>query len=39
MKGLELTLKQALEFKYIAAPLSVTDVQNGLIDILYDPSK
>ena len=37
VKGLDLTLKQALEFKYITAPLSVTDVQNGLIDILYKP--
>ncbi len=37
VKGLELTLKQALEFKYITAPLSPTDVQQGLIDILYRP--
>ena len=37
VKGLELTLKQALEFKYMTAPLSVADVQGGLIDILYKP--
>jgi NitT/TauT family transport system substrate-binding protein len=37
VKGLDLTLKQALEFKYINAPLSVADVQRGLIDILYAP--
>jgi NitT/TauT family transport system substrate-binding protein len=37
VKGLDLTLKQALEFKYITAPLAVTDVQNGLIDILHKP--
>jgi NitT/TauT family transport system substrate-binding protein len=37
VKGLELTLKQALEFKYITAPLSVAEVQQGLIDILYRP--
>lgn len=34
VKGLDLTLKQALEFKYISAPLAVADVQRGLIDIL-----
>ena len=34
VKGLDLTLKQALDFKYITAPISVTDVQ-GLLDILY----
>jgi NitT/TauT family transport system substrate-binding protein len=39
VRGLELTLKQALEFKYITAPLSVADVQKGLIDILYAPAK
>jgi NitT/TauT family transport system substrate-binding protein len=37
VKGLELTLKQALEFKYITSPLSVADVQQGLIDILHKP--
>jgi NitT/TauT family transport system substrate-binding protein len=37
VKGLELTLKQALEFKYITAPLSLADVQRGLIDILHKP--
>ena len=35
VKGLELTLKQALEFKYIAAPLPVADVQRSLVDILH----
>ena len=35
VRGLELTLKQALEYKYITSPLSVTDVQMGLIDIVY----
>jgi NitT/TauT family transport system substrate-binding protein len=39
VKGLELTLKQALEFKYITAPLSVADVQSGLIDMLHAPTK
>ena len=37
VKGLDLTLKQALEYKYITAPLSAADVQKGLIDILYAP--
>jgi NitT/TauT family transport system substrate-binding protein len=35
VKGLELTLKQALEFKYITAPLAPADVRQGLIDVLY----
>ena len=39
VRGLDLTLKQALDFKYISAPLSVAEVQNGLIDILYVPPK
>jgi NitT/TauT family transport system substrate-binding protein len=39
VRGLELTLKQALEYKYITAPLSVEDVQKGLIDIVYKPEK
>ena len=39
VKGLDLTLEQALEFKYITAPLAVADVQKGLIDILYVPPK
>jgi NitT/TauT family transport system substrate-binding protein len=33
VKGLDLTLAQALEHRY----LSAADVQNGLIDILYRP--
>jgi NitT/TauT family transport system substrate-binding protein len=37
VKGLDLTLKQALEFKYITAPMSVADAQ-GMLDILYRPS-
>jgi NitT/TauT family transport system substrate-binding protein len=39
VRGLDLTLKQALEYKYISSQLSVADVQNGLIDILYSPPK
>jgi len=35
VKGLDLTLKQVLEFKYISAPMSEAEVQQGLIDILY----
>ena len=38
VKGLDVTLKQALEFKYITAPMSVADAQ-GLLDILYQPQK
>ena len=38
MRGLEITLKQALDFKYITAPMSVTDAQ-GMLDILYSPEK
>jgi NitT/TauT family transport system substrate-binding protein len=38
VKGLDLTLKQALEFKYITKPMSTADVA-GLIDILYQPEK
>jgi NitT/TauT family transport system substrate-binding protein len=37
VKGLDLTLKQALEYKYLAAPMSAADVQKGLIDIVYRP--
>src|SRR5215831_634925 len=36
VKGLDVTLKQALEFKYISAPMTVADAQ-GLLDILYRP--
>ena len=39
VRGLDLTLKQALEFKYITSPLSAADVQQNLIDILYAPQK
>jgi len=39
VRGLELTLKQALEYKYITSPLSVADVRAGLIDIVYSPGK
>jgi NitT/TauT family transport system substrate-binding protein len=35
VKGLDLTLKQALEFKYISAPLPEAEVRQGLIDVLY----
>ena len=37
VRGLDLTLKQALDNKYISSPLSVADVQKGLIDILWKP--
>jgi NitT/TauT family transport system substrate-binding protein len=36
VKGLDVTLKQALEFKYISSPMSVADAQ-ALLDILYQP--
>jgi NitT/TauT family transport system substrate-binding protein len=39
VKGLDLTLKQALEYKYISAPMTKADVEKGLIDILYRPGK
>jgi NitT/TauT family transport system substrate-binding protein len=35
VKGLDLTLKQAVEFRHIPAPMSVADVQGRLIDILW----
>ena len=38
VKGLDVTLRQALEFKYITAPMSVADAQ-GLLDILHQPEK
>ncbi len=38
VKGLDVTLKQALEFKYITSPLTVADAQ-GMLDILYQPEK
>jgi NitT/TauT family transport system substrate-binding protein len=37
VRGLDLTLRQALEYKYITTPLSVAEVQQGLIDILHRP--
>src|SRR5215468_4068856 len=36
VKGLDMTLKQALEFKYITTPMNVADAQ-GMLDILYQP--
>ena len=39
VRGLDLTLNQALEYKYITSPLSASDVQKGLIDIVYVPPK
>jgi NitT/TauT family transport system substrate-binding protein len=36
VKGLDVTLKQALEFKYISTPMTVAEAQ-GLLDILYRP--
>ena len=38
MKGLDVTLKQALEFKYITAPMSGGG-RAGMLDILYKPQK
>jgi NitT/TauT family transport system substrate-binding protein len=35
VKGLDLTLKQAVEFKYIPSPMSVAKVHGELIDILW----
>jgi NitT/TauT family transport system substrate-binding protein len=37
VKGLDLTLKQAVEFKYVNSPLTVAEVQGPLIDILHVP--
>jgi hypothetical protein len=34
-EGLDLALKQALEFKCILAPLAEAEVRQGLVDILY----
>ena len=34
VRGLDLTLKQAVEFKYINAPLTAADVRSKLIEIL-----
>jgi NitT/TauT family transport system substrate-binding protein len=39
VRGLDLTLKQAVEFKYINSPLTAADVQARLIEILYKPGK
>lgn len=36
VKGLDVTLRQALEFKYITSPMSVAEAQ-GMLDILYRP--
>jgi NitT/TauT family transport system substrate-binding protein len=36
VKGLDVTLKQALEFKYISSPMTLADAQ-GMLDILYRP--
>src|SRR5438128_4644300 len=38
VKGLDVTLKQALEFKYITSPMTVADAQ-GMLDILYMPEQ
>ena len=38
VKGLDVTLKQALEFKYISAPMSLAEAQ-GMLDILYKPDQ
>jgi NitT/TauT family transport system substrate-binding protein len=39
VRGLDLTLQQALEFKYINTPLSAAEVQQRLIEILYKPGQ
>jgi NitT/TauT family transport system substrate-binding protein len=36
VKGLDVTLKQALEFKYISSPMTLADAQ-GMLDMLYRP--
>jgi NitT/TauT family transport system substrate-binding protein len=38
VKGLDVTLQQALEFKYITSPMSVAQAQ-GMLDILYRPEQ
>ena len=38
VKGLDVTLKQALEFKYIPTPMTVAEAQ-GMLDILYKPDQ
>jgi NitT/TauT family transport system substrate-binding protein len=38
VKGLDVTLRQALDFKYLSSPMSVADAQ-GMLDILYVPEK
>jgi hypothetical protein len=38
VKGLDVTLQQALEFKYITAPMSLAQAQ-GMLDILYQPEQ
>ena len=38
VKGLDVTLKQALQFKYITSPMTVAEVQ-GMLDIVYKPEQ
>jgi NitT/TauT family transport system substrate-binding protein len=38
IRGLDQTLKDALQYKYITAPMTPKDVE-GLIDIVYKPAK
>ncbi len=38
VKGLDVTLKQALDFKYLTSPMSEAEAR-GLLDILYLPEK
>ncbi len=38
VKGLDVTLKQALDFKYITSPMSAAAAQ-GMLDILYKPDQ
>jgi NitT/TauT family transport system substrate-binding protein len=39
VRGLDLTLRQALEFKYVSSPLSAAEVREWLIEILYKPGQ
>ncbi len=38
VKGLDVTLQQALEFKYITSPMTLAEAQ-GMLDILYRPDE
>jgi hypothetical protein len=38
VKGLDVTLAQALDFKYTSTPMSLADAQ-GMLDLLYQPAR